>query len=63
MVTIVGKDKSQVKQITCKNCSSILEYTVSEEQRSYTSDYLGDKDWYNYILCPCCNTAVTTRNY
>lgn len=63
MVSIVGKDESAVKQVTCLSCASILRYTPSEEKRDYTSDYTGGTDYYNYITCPCCAKRVTTRGY
>lgn len=61
MPTIVGKDNSVVKRVTCRNCSSVLEYTPAEEQRDYTSDYTGSKDYYSYVLCPCCGKQVVTK--
>lgn len=63
MATIVGKDQSMTKRVTCRNCASIIEYNLVEEQRGYTSDYLGDKDYYSYIPCPCCGKQVKTKNY
>lgn len=61
MVTIVGKDQSLVKRISCGQCSSVLEYTLGEQRQSYSTDYLGDSDYYSYILCPCCGKQVVTR--
>jgi DNA-directed RNA polymerase subunit RPC12/RpoP len=62
-VKIVGQDNSVVKEITCRNCGARLQYTPSDEKRDYTSDYLGGKDYYNYIRCVGCGKKVTTRNY
>lgn len=63
MATIIGKDQSIMKRIICKSCASILEYNIIEEKRDYTSDYLGDRDYYSYIICPCCAKQVVTKNY
>lgn len=63
MPTIVGKDNSVVKRTTCRNCSSVLEYTPSEEQRDYSTDYTGGKDYYSYVMCPCGGKQVVTKNY
>lgn len=63
MIAIVGKDSSVVKRVTCRNCSSVLEYTPAEEQRDYTSDYLGYRDYYSYIVCPCCGKQAKTKDY
>lgn len=55
MVKIVGKDPEAVHRVTCKKCASILEYTLSEVTYSYTTDYGGGTDAYNFIICPVCN--------
>lgn len=63
MVTIVGKDNSAVKEITCQKCATRLQYTLSEERKDYSTDYTGSKDTYSYILCPSCGNQVVTKNY
>lgn len=61
MVNIVGKDNSVVKQITCKGCASILEYTQVEVKSVHSTDYSGGADGHEYIDCPCCGKKVIIR--
>lgn len=55
MVKVIGKDPEAVHKVTCKKCSSILEYTLSEVTYSSYRDISGVSDEYNYIICPICN--------
>lgn len=55
MVRAVGKDPEHLHKGTCPQCSSKLEYTLSEVTYSYVRDYGGGGDDYNYIICPVCN--------
>lgn len=50
--------KSVVKEVVCKNCGSTLEYTPSDVKRDYSTDYTGDRDYYNYINCPSCSHKI-----
>ncbi len=61
MIKIIGKDASQVKQITCRTCASILEYVLADLKQDYSTDYTGSKDYYTYIDCPCCQKQVVTK--
>jgi uncharacterized protein with PIN domain len=62
MVIVVGKDKKAVYEITCHNCASILEYTMSETiERKCNQDYLGDFDIRRFINCPACGQAVMVK--
>lgn len=63
MVQVVGKDQSAVKRTTCRGCASILEYTLSEVSRGFSSDYTGGTDYYNYIRCPVCSKEVYVKGY
>lgn len=63
MPTIVGKDDQAKKRITCRNCASVLEYVPAEERRDYSTDYTGGKDYFSYVICPCCGKQVVTRGY
>lgn len=63
MVQVVGKDSTVVKRITCRNCSSILEYVPSEVQTQVSEDYGGGTDVLKYINCPCCTQKVTISHY
>jgi DNA-directed RNA polymerase subunit RPC12/RpoP len=53
--------KSVVKEVVCKNCGSTLEYTPSDVQRSYTTDYTGGKDYYNFVKCPSCSHEIVVK--
>jgi len=63
MVTVVSKepDRSVIKEVICRQCGATLNYTPIEVKEDYTSDYLGDKDYYNYITCPNCSSEVRVR--
>ena len=53
--------KSVVKEVVCKNCGSTLEYTPADIERSYSTDYTGGRDYYNFIKCPCCYKEVGVK--
>lgn len=63
MVTIVGKDASIPKRKTCRNCSSILEYTPVEVIKQSYTDVSQCRCVHEYIVCPCCGVNVTIRDY
>jgi len=57
MVKIVGRDENAVKRITCRECASILEYTISEQKtRKYSA--CGEVDTLTYIDCPNGHEAI-----
>jgi hypothetical protein len=58
MPKVIGKDNKFVKQVSCKNCASILEYTESEVEKGKSYDYGGGCDPYKYINCPYCSKKV-----
>lgn len=33
-------------------CGSLVEFKFSELREDYHTDYLGDRDYYRYIICP-----------
>jgi len=63
MVHIVNKEphKSVIKEDICHKCGVTLSYVPIEVKEDYTSDYLGDKDYYNYIVCPNCEKKVRVK--
>ena len=61
MVKLVGQDQSQVKRVTCKNCASVLEYTVSEIEKHEGRDCTGESDEYEHVKFPSCNSKVILR--
>jgi hypothetical protein len=61
MIKIVGNDETVVKRCTCKNCSSILEYTMSDTVTDYYTDHLRSREYFKYILCPKCNYQIVVK--
>lgn len=64
MVEIVGTDPMVMKQVTCRQCASILRYTQSEV-RSYKTSCMGETCMVYYIDCPNghqCNVNSFLRN-
>jgi len=59
MIKVIGKDDSVVKRVTCRNCSSILEYTPYDTQKRIHKDISGCTDIDTYIVCPTCMYEVT----
>lgn len=53
--------KRGVKQITCKQCLSVLEYHEGEVQEQYRKDYDGGGDTYRWIVCPECKSEVYVK--
>lgn len=51
-------DPSVVKYCTCRSCGVRLSYTKPDIKEDYTTDYLGGKDYYFYIVCPSCVDKV-----
>lgn len=62
MIKIVGKDESLIKRITCKRCSSILEYLPADEHIDTGRDYGGGSWEVVSINCPCCCSKVIIRS-
>jgi len=58
MPIIVGKDTSVLHRVTCRNCSSVLEYAECERQHRSHTDYSGGTDTWKVIICPCCGKDV-----
>ena len=61
MVQVVGKDQTLIKRITCRHCTSILEYIPSEVRSRTVRDYGGGSDELREITCPGCGTDVQVR--
>jgi DNA-directed RNA polymerase subunit RPC12/RpoP len=60
MVKVVSSEPhpSVVKQVVCRNCGTTLEYVPADRKQRQVSDYLGDKETVNYIVCPTCSHEV-----
>lgn len=54
MVTVVGRDASVVKRVTCQGCASVLEYEQREVKRRDGHDYTGGADGEEWVKCPHC---------
>lgn len=55
----------RVKQVTCSNCHSVLEYTDSDKTQTYYKSEVGKyeiyytyNEWKNTITCPVCEKDV-----
>ncbi len=54
MIKVIGFAKDVAKEVTCPNCSAILEYTPSDTRREYNQ--------YDYtIKCPNCNEEIRVK--
>lgn len=55
----VGKDKTLIKKVTCKNCAIKLEYLQRDMlYRDPVSLPNDDVSGYYYILCPECKQEI-----
>jgi len=54
---VIGFDEKYKLQCTCRKCTAIIEYTVSEVQNRRVS-CMGDVDTSYYIVCPNCQNEV-----
>jgi uncharacterized protein with PIN domain len=50
--------KTVLKEAVCPHCGVTLGYVPNDIARDYTSDYTGDKDYYNFVVCPACAKQV-----
>ncbi len=51
----LGRVVTHVKNVTCKNCSHLLEYVEADVLEFWVSDYGGGSDRVRYIPCPICS--------
>jgi len=63
MVQIVNKEHhaSVVKEKVCYKCGATLSYVPLDVLEDYSTDYLGDKDYYKYIECVNCEQKVRLK--
>ena len=57
----VGQDDEMKKRVTCRKCSSILEYLPVDVEYSTSADYTGDYDTTASIKCPECGNTVYVK--
>lgn len=58
MARVIGKDKAKVHRVTCDDCASIIEYTLSETKTHVHHDYGGGSDTYRTLKCPSCKETI-----
>ena len=63
MATVIGKNLQHIKQCTCIECASVVEYTLSEVEDYIHHDYGGGKDTVYYIVCPACGYKIKVNRY
>ena len=62
-IKVIGDNphSSVARQIICDSCGFVLEYVPNDIQEDYSSDCLGERSYYKFILCPKCNKQVRVR--
>lgn len=55
--------KKGVFQKTHKDCGSLIEFSLAELKEDYSTDYLGDRDYYRYLICPGCGEKMCFPQY
>jgi len=63
MATIIGKEPREIRRCSCRNCASIIEYTLSETTTRWVSDYSGDRETIRELRCPGCGNNVEVKYY
>jgi len=63
MVDIVGYDEEKKKKVTCRECTAILKYALTEVKSRVDSDYGGGSDTVYFITCPGCGHQIQVKNY
>jgi len=46
-----------------KACGSLIEFSLNELKWDYSQDYLGDRDYYKFIVCPSCGEQMKFPQY
>lgn len=49
------------KPASCRECGAGLSYMPSDVRNGESTDYGGGREFYKYILCPCCGHQITVR--
>lgn len=54
---VAGKDPKAIKRITCRHCTSIVEYIEADiKTKSYT--VMGDSSGHREVKCPSCKQGI-----
>ena len=54
MAHVITPAPVDFKKFDCNHCGATVGYNHLDIQKDYSTDYLGDKEWYTYIRCPSC---------
>jgi RNase P subunit RPR2 len=64
MAIVIGTDEKALKQITCRECASIIQYTASEVRLLWSgTDYSGGSDGAKGFTCPKCGKDIHTERW
>ena len=65
MIRIIDEVPSPevVKRTVCRHCGVTIEYTPSDVEKDFSTDYTGGKDYYNFVRCPKCRSEIHVRLY
>ena len=65
MVRVIsaGPAPEVVKQVLCRNCGAVLEYTPHEVREYHGKDMSGGPDGQEWIDCPQCGKKVVLRSW
>jgi len=44
-------------------CGSLIEFSLTELKDDWSSDYLGDRTYYRYLVCPGCGKDMKFSQY
>lgn len=61
MTYVIHKDPSPqvVKEAVCRQgCGATIGYVPNDIHSEYSTDYLGDKDYYKYVICCICSKQI-----
>lgn len=61
MAKVIGKDAALNKRCTCKECTSIVEYTPFEIKRKNYKDISQTSCTVEYITCPECGNKIVLK--
>jgi len=61
MIEVIGKDQSVYKQVTCRECASILRYTNTDTTTRKWTDISGVSETIRELRCPTCSNMVEVR--
>ena len=60
MATVIETRKAQKFH---EACGSLIEFSLNELKEDFHRDYLGDVEYYRYLICPGCNEEMRFARY